>query len=233
MLNDLHYSIEKCFEINNEGLNDKLEENEVVLRLAYRVFFWGSQSKHVIPENIDEEQKKICINIVSILKEFKINQRRIMPKPIKFNYTTNDKPSNTVKARFILLSGHSSRLAHYYRQLYQTCKHIHYTSEFKDEVYISSDKIDFRFIALRAQMTNEEQLLLYYNYRYGFGGKWDYRYDNPKNGSSKFRFFTKYLMLHNVPLYDTMHEKAESPIDHFESYVKENPGCDLFEWGGY
>ncbi|GAL74318.1 hypothetical protein JCM19275_3173 [Nonlabens ulvanivorans] len=81
-------------------------------------------------------------------------------------------------------------------------------------------------------MTNEEQLLLYYNYRYGFGGRWDYRYDDPRQGTSEFRFFTKYLMLHNVPLYDTMHAKAQNPVEHFQEYKDKFPTADLFEWGG-
>ncbi len=230
MLNDIHYSIELCFQ-TRERLKFELED-EVLLQLAYRIFFWGSDSKHLYPMDLTPDQKIECKHIIFEIHKERKYQRSNEGNSFSFSYQTNDNSINKGSARFIMLSGHSSRLAHYYRQLYQTAKHIHYTSKYQDVSFLKSDKIDFRFKALRAQMTNEEQLLLYYNYRYGFGGKWDYRYDNPLKGSSEFRFLSKYLMIHNIPLYDTMHIKAQNPIEHFKKYKEEFPMADLFEWGG-
>lgn len=230
MLNDIHYCIQLCFE-TKERL-ELILEKEILLMLAYRIFFWGSDSKHLYPPDLTTHQKTECGQIIFELNRARRHQRSNEAKSISFKYPTNDNSNNTVNSRFIMLSGHSSRLAHYYRQLYQTAKHIHYTSKYQSETFLDSDKIDFRFKALRAQMTNEEQLLLYYNYRYGFGGKWDYRYDNPERGSKEFRFLSKYLMIHNIPLYDTMHIKAENPIEHFNQYTKKYPNADLFEWSG-
>jgi hypothetical protein len=228
MLNDMHYCIEECFQAK-ERLQFILKD-EILLKLAYRIFFWGSHSKYLYPPDLTEQDKTECKHIIFELNEKRQYQRSNEAKLIKFKYSTNDNSTNSVSSRFIMLSGHSSRLAHYYRQLYQTAKHIHSTSKYQNEIFLESDKIDFRFKALRAQMTNEEQLLLYYNYRYGFGGKWDYRYDNPLEGSSEFKFLSKYLMLHNIPLYDTMHIKAENPIEHFSDYKIKFPDSDLFEW---
>lgn len=231
MLNDIHYCIQTSLDKAQEF--NLILDTETILQLAYRVFFWGSHSKHVYPPDLSVIQIQECKRIVFELDKLRREQRNSDSKVRKFSYFTNDNEGNHVHARFILLSGHSSRLAHYYRQLYQTAKHIHNTSSFQDDEFLKNSDIDLRFKTLRAQMTNEEQLLLYYNYRYGFGGRWDYRYDDPTQGTSEFRFFTKYLMLHNVPLYDTMHAKAENPIEHFQAYKDKYPEADLFEWGGY
>ena len=51
-------------------------------------------------------------------------------------------------------------------------------------------------------MSNQEQLLLYYNYRIGFGGKWDKRYDRDKDNRGEYEFLTTYKMIHNIPLYN-------------------------------
>lgn len=82
-------------------------------------------------------------------------------------------------------------------------------------------------------MTNEEQLLLYYNYRCGYGGKLDARYDDFGLGSKKYLFLTKNKMLHNIPLRNIIHHLVEHPEDHFRPYKAKFPTADLFEWGGY
>jgi len=87
--------------------------------------------------------------------------------------------------KYDLFRGHSSLLAHYYRHLFQTVKFI----VKKDEDFITySDKRNYLRI-LRAQLSNHEQAMLFYNWKSGFGFSWE-------NGTNKF--FTDYRMIHNI-----------------------------------
>ena len=231
MLKDLHFTIEMVLQ-ENEKLSDSLD-NEMLLKIAYRIFFWGTNSPHKYPIALDELSKKQIEEIDTInenLHHIRYNLRKYKGRSFPFKYSINEKVKTPIYFRFIPMSGHSTRLAHYYRHLYQTAKHIYKTSNHQKEEFVESDKIDLRFATLRAQMSNEEQLLFYYNYRIGFGSKWDKRYDSEEEGSDKYLFLSKYKMIHNIPLYDTIHHLVENPEKHFETYTDKYPDADLFEW---
>lgn len=68
-------------------------------------------------------------------------------------------------------------------------------------------------------MSNDEQLLLYYNYIVGFGTEWE------KEG-----FLTKYRMLHNLPISKVKY--VQHPRKHFKTFIKsiENDNDPMFEW---
>jgi hypothetical protein len=82
-----------------------------------------------------------------------------------------------------ILLGNSNQLAHYYRQLFQTVKFIVYQTIFTYEEKRKYIRI------LRSQLSNEEQVLLFYNWFSGFGKEWE----NENNS-----FLTDYRMIHNV-----------------------------------
>lgn len=82
--------------------------------------------------------------------------------------------------------GYSSEFSRYYRHLFQTVKFI----ANKDEEIISYERKRSYLRLLRAQLTNEEQLLLFYNWYSGYGKQWE----NETN-----KFFTDYRMIHNIP----------------------------------
>lgn len=73
---------------------------------------------------------------------------------------------------------------------------------------------------LRSQMSNDEQLMLYYNYIIGFGKDWE------NDG-----YLTKYRMLHNLPINRIKY--AENPRVHFKDFIDSLKPEDghLFEWG--
>lgn len=82
-----------------------------------------------------------------------------------------------------ILNGHSNQLAHYYRQLFQTVKFI-----VSQTIFTYEEKRKYIRI-LRSQLSNEEQVLLFYNWFSGFGKEWE----NENNS-----FLTDYRMIHNV-----------------------------------
>ena len=82
--------------------------------------------------------------------------------------------------------GHSSQLGHYFRHLFHMTKfvvnHTHKNLDYKR-------KLGYLRI-LRAQLSNQEQALLFYNWiAVGFGAAWE----NNKN-----KFFTDYCLIHNL-----------------------------------
>lgn len=84
-----------------------------------------------------------------------------------------------------LFTGYSFQLAHYYRHLFQTVKFV---------VSQSLNVIDYRekrkyLRILRAQLSNSEQVMLFYNWLSNFGNQWE---------SNENKFFTDYRMIHNI-----------------------------------
>ncbi|MBK6283686.1 MAG: hypothetical protein IPF54_14470 [Draconibacterium sp.] len=71
------------------------------------------------------------------------------------NYPIDD--DRSIEFYYFPFDGHVNLLGHYYRHLFQTAKYI-------TEQDMLSDKEQYGYIkTLRAQLTNFEQLLLYYN----------------------------------------------------------------------
>ncbi|SHJ28107.1 Putative phage abortive infection protein [Mesonia phycicola] len=81
------------------------------------------------------------------------------------------------------LNGNSNQLAHYYRQLFQTVKFV-----VNQSILNYEQKRNYLRI-LRSQLSNEEQVLLFYNWFSGFGIQWE-NFNN--------KYFTDYRMIHNV-----------------------------------
>lgn len=81
-------------------------------------------------------------------------------------------------------SGHASRLGHYFRHLYFTVKSVANSDIITDY----TDRMKYLRI-LRAQLSNHEQMLLFYNWLGGHGEPWE---------NETHRFFTEYSMIHNL-----------------------------------
>lgn len=81
--------------------------------------------------------------------------------------------------------GYATQLAHYYRHLFQTVKFV---VNQDDKLLSYEDKRKYLRI-LRAQLSNPEQTMIFYNWLSGFGRQWE----NETN-----KFFTDYRMIHNI-----------------------------------
>jgi hypothetical protein len=131
--------------------------------------------------------------------------------------TRNPKKNIKLHIKYAPFTGHENRLGHYYRHLYSTVKYV--VSKEKEGL-ITYNKSREYLKVLRAQMSNDEQLMLYYNYIIGFGKDWE------NDG-----YLTKYRMLHNLPINKVKY--AEPPRVHFKNFINSiKPGeGELFEWG--
>ncbi|WP_407524448.1 putative phage abortive infection protein [Lacibacter sp. MH-610] len=81
-------------------------------------------------------------------------------------------------------AGHASRLGHYFRHLYLAVKSVANS----DIVTDYDEKMKYLKI-LRAQLSNHEQMLLFYNWLSEYGADWE---------NDKHQFFTEYCMIHNL-----------------------------------
>lgn len=86
---------------------------------------------------------------------------------------------------FDYLKGHTAELGHYYRNLYQA---VSYIDSYPEHLITDGEKKNY-VKTLRAQLSNHEQLLLYYNSLSPFGKPW------LDNG-----YLVKYKMIKNIPL---------------------------------
>ncbi|WP_394666421.1 putative phage abortive infection protein [uncultured Chryseobacterium sp.] len=96
------------------------------------------------------------------------------------NYIANSAPSFGI--------GHAHELSHIYRHLFLTVKFI----ATQAESLISYEQKRTYLRILRAQLSNYEQAMLFYNWYSGFGEKWEQEF------SSGNKFFTEYRMIHNL-----------------------------------
>lgn len=92
------------------------------------------------------------------------------------------------------LKGHFGNLNHYYRHLFLMVKMI---AKEDEEVLPYSEKRDLLRI-LRAQLSNKEQIMLFYNWFSGHGKQWE------EFGDEGNHFFTRFRMIHNMTPYDAI-----------------------------
>ena len=110
---------------------------------------------------------------------------------------TNDYKTTRLKLSFNYkpFSGHQSRLAHYYRHLFQTVKFI----AKQDQSLISYESKRDYLRVLRSMLSNHEQVLLLYNWIGGFGSNWEQKIISKRKIKEGNYFFTDYRMIHNIP----------------------------------
>lgn len=93
-----------------------------------------------------------------------------------------------VIVNYELFKGHENELGHYYRHLFHTVKFV----ANQPEDFINYEKKRDYLRLLRAQLSNYEQVMLFYNYL-AYATQWE---------NSKNKFFSDYRMIHN--LYDNL-----------------------------
>lgn len=147
-----------------------LEDKEFWIDKAYRVFFFG----------LNSEENELKKNFYDSEDTLILGEDELFCNNLKKDFST---------LRTDHLNGNVTFLAHLYRHLYQMVKFV----ANQDEEFISYEEKRKYLRILRAQLSNPEQALLFYNWKSGFGNKWE----NENN-----KFFTDYRMIHN--LYDSI-----------------------------
>lgn len=168
---------------------DRMDEKELT-KLAYQIFLFG------IGEN-SEKQIKFGVKsdfqvfwlvekaLISIQEQYLSLETTNIKHPFETSIVLNEEDRFSFEAFYFPFDGHISRLAHYYRHLFHSVKFV----VKQDESLISYERKLEYLQMLRAQLSNHEQVMLYYNAVSDFGEAWFVN-----------EFFTKYKMIHNLPL---------------------------------
>jgi len=119
------------------------------------------------------------------------------------------KLNKTLHSYYRPFSGQSQLLGHYYRNMYQTVKYIHEQSE---KFLPYEKKYDYVKI-LRAQLSDYEQILFYYNSLSVLGYDW---IDGGKDS-----LLVQYKMIKNIPLSLVVGLKPNVLFQHFEMSEQE------------
>lgn len=131
--------------------------------------------------------------------------------------TANNEDAFVFQPKYYPFDGHITRLGHYYRNLFEIVRFI----VSKIDSGIDKKEAMQYLKLLRKQMSNHEQLLLYYNGVSGVGEKW---IKDPANCDANY--FIDYQMIHNVPF---PHADFGIPITTEFAYEIKN-AKDTFEW---
>ena len=190
-----------------------------LMSFAYSVFLFGIgiQSEKYFLQNLSKGEYHLYTEIKSFLQAVQDNYLRYSSENPSVKYYQHNLPlsgdadDRTTEFYYFPFDGHVNRLGHYYRHLFQTAKYVT-TQDFIEE----NEKYEY-IKTLRAQMTNFEQLLLYYNALAWFDKEWK-------------PLFTKYRLIKNLPL--PLADFDVKPEDHFEKEIKElrDQGKEMFEW---
>lgn len=167
---------------------------------CYDIFFGG------LEEYIRKHPGESKSDFIKALQSAR-NQHEF-PDHLKHRDNKSRKVYNGVELYFNYkpFSGHASRLGHYFRHLYLSVKSVASSTILNEYV----DKMKYLAI-LRAQLSNHEQILLFYNWLSGYGGKWE---------NKNHAFLTDYKMLHNL-WYDRLLKDAF--IEEMVDFLRKKP----------
>lgn len=175
----LKSEFEIIYEIAKKHFPD--EEPKVWINKAYGIFFSGI-SKYYSQDGISSQDRQFFTEVMKVKTIHKDKNYTSLPETLK-DYINKIHVEDNL--RYNLFEGYSSELAHYYRHLFQTVKFV---VNQREEMLSYNEKRKYLRI-LRAQLSNQEQAMLFYNWLSDFGSQWN----NKKN-----KFFTDYRMIHNI-----------------------------------
>lgn len=186
------------------------------IKETYKVFFWGLNRRR---QGENEVEKKL-LKAINDLEIYYHNQKNLIVDVInKFEVEQgNALYKNEYDLNIYFLKGHHSYLGYYYRHLFHTVKFVVNQNE-----SLISEKEKLKYLRiLRAQLSNYEQEMLFYNWLIGYGSAWE---------DDSNQFFTKYKMIHNM-WYSELYENSfiENKIEELKSKYRQLTDTeDLFE----
>lgn len=198
-----YYILKKLID---EGEIKSVNEEKDIVNIAYVAFFTGvgENSDKVAKELLKDYDSKTIERYFAELKSYK---KRYLSDADKFNEnlgTALDSPIVAKKqneiivkynnlsiafSKYLPFNGHMSRLSHYYRNLFQTVKYV-VNQEFDLDNDTDIFDLKYQYLkTLRAQLSDYELLMLYYNSCSVLGEKW-----------FKNEYITKWRFLKNIPM---------------------------------
>jgi Putative phage abortive infection protein len=166
----------KCYEVVDFSTRGLTLSNKDKINLAYISFFFGAVGEHS-SKIVREYLKNYDVNVINkLIDDFK--------QPIISEAEKNKFP-------YKIFDGHQLRLGNYFRHLFQTIKYI---DEQPNKLLTYEQKYEY-IKTLRAQLSNQEQTLFFFNSLSILGKKWELEEGLDDNK----KLITKYNLITNIP----------------------------------
>jgi hypothetical protein len=192
--------------------------------LAYKIFFFGLGNNSEKQYELNTQESSIKETVKELLRVYKsgneVNKAVWIAKQYSKWELLTSYVESVDKERNPLFDGHISLLSHYYRHLFLTVRYVVEQLPKSIKGNEREEKTKEYLRILRAQLSNHEQILLYYNG------------SSIANAWFEKGYFTKYRMIHNLPI--PLADFGLKPNEHPEivKWRKDNSNDDLFEWDG-
>lgn len=186
---------------------------EARYNISYLIFFFGigEKSTQLVESFLTENLLNLFKNAVTDVQKNQILWRSERKKGNPIAVETENLPF-TLDIKYLPGNGHTSKLSHYIRHLFQTVKFVH---EADDKNITPEMKYNYLTV-LRSQLSPHEQLFIYYNALSILGNPW----------IEPFNYIKKYCLIKSslIPLADFYIR----PVEKFGT--KNEDGRLLFEW---
>ena len=213
---------------------------KLFVEITYNLFFYGKEYIQTLPK--EKNSYLIYSKVVEMLskacKEAHFNHDDIIEFPNKLNseverYLTRDKKfdiyGNEIVIPKELLKGNHASFGIYFRQFYQIVKFVA-----KSDILSENERYDYIKV-LRSQLSDFEQILLYYNGLSIVGKKWNIAEPpNQINDSDSWRenmkLIARFKLIKNIPA--SFHMFGVTPEEYYKEEMKsyEDRGIAFFEW---
>jgi hypothetical protein len=223
----MFYELRYCYQVASnyyaaidENLKKEYEYDKFdLMDFSYQIFFQGlnNQTQNYFLTLGKKGQLHLFREVRLFLESVQNKVRghlKATPQAKSFFYNmpfSGIPDEKTVEFSYVPFKGHSNILGHYYRHLFQTAKYLTSRSFLSEQEKYSYIK------TLRAQLSDFEQLLLYYNSLAWFQNEWK-------------EIFTTYRFIKNMPV--LLADFYIKPANYFHKEILElrDKGIEIFEF---
>jgi len=226
---------------NRNEQNAKIKEDKkAFMEVAYTIFFFGlkevSSGRIIYQHNI---HTPFFVKIMKELKSAKKSGKSINNEKNKYSLSAVSSTLEKISwsPSYTPFEGQVSKLGHYYRHLYQLIKFISTNTSLR-----LTFKEKYEYIKIvRAQLSNHEQVLIYFNSFFSAGNIWWKEInENFRNERGEVvSYFLDYKIIKNLPF--NLTRFGPDPVHQFESFLRDRGRKqdeidaemdELFEWIG-
>jgi hypothetical protein len=200
-----------CYKVCEKLIKSNEKYSNInIMNFSYKIFFYGigEQSEEYYVGTFNENEKKIFPAVRSNLQLFQERYKQIEQIQKKnTNYKYDDDIS--MNLLYYPFNGHVNKLGHYFRHLFQTSRFV------IDEKKSIIDEVQkYEYIKmLRAQLTDHEQLLMYYNGISWYEKEWK-------------ELFTTFRLIKNIPI--TLANFDKSPLTYYSNEINKQKKYKIF-----
>lgn len=193
--------------------------------ISYHYCFWGvfSNTKPIVKDGLFRDYEGRLIKRLKEMredfKEYKEELKEDRKNINHYPYKTDKKVKNELETEFTPFGGHTTRLGHYYRHLYQTIKMAASDKSLNKNDPKEEFETRYAYVKmLRVQLSNHEQALIYFNSFFIAGTIWWYDSDYKDPWNNDLSYFLDYAFIKNLP-FNLTDNAGPDPVELFRKEI--------------